>query len=1626
MPTTPNDQTIRSGGNAAASGMAFQANVAAHFSIGLLTERSIDPRLSLGDAKSTSVRCETEAPVDDILIETSRNGYVFIQAKTSLDLSTQLGSGLGSAVQQAVRLWIACSEGNGKRRWDRPLDQAKDRIVFAVGPTASDSVSGVLSAALERHRDSTSGDPTQAQQVALGRFSDLINSAWKNIAGREPSNFERDGLLRLIWILQFDFDGADQIASIEMLRHVVQNPSDAESTLQVLRQSFLKLMTARRGVDATALRSGLVDLGVRLGAPPSYMQDVQTLVAYSDRIRSHLESYEKTAVHQFEAKIKRRCTDAVLQAAEVESLLLVGEPGAGKSAVVSAAAASLRHDGRTVIELAVDRLPVATIDGLSRELELTNSLISVLRNWPGDEPAFLFIDALDATRGGQSEAVFRTLIAQVLELPAQRWRVIASIRSFDLRMGERFKELFAGKPPNENFADPSFGAVRHISVPQWDDDELRQIEEQIPPIKTAFDRGGARLRALAAVPFNTRLLADLLSSGVSAADFGDVTTQVGLLGLYWSKRVTQHGPAAELCLREAVGQMVVARGLRADRLAVAAINPTGFQSLLAESVLVTVADDRYVAFRHHILFDYAASRVYLDAAEADRTAQLLKSESALGLMLGPALVFGLQHVWATEPSTHRGFWKAVVRFVGDAECDPIIRSVAARVGCELPSIGADFDGLLTLLANDGQSAEAAKTILHLVGSLSVRAEDKNLFPVPAWCYFAEKLSGFIEQTAWPLRTLLFLLIGRQTDDRDFHSLGLAARRFLAFGLTQERGSALVNAAIGFVGDTFPTNREESKFLLQKLFEPERFDKHGHEDIPWLTRKVSQIADSDPDFVISTYAKVFAGTITDNGETSLGNSRILPLISNRRQDYEMAQWSLAEYFPTFLKKHPRAASIALIEAMKGYVDREHPVRDNARTLTFSVNGRNVQLIQDWSYIWASDPEQQHGDNALRLAVAFVQQMSVAPAADLVAMAHEFIERNSLGVLWSRLMLIGARRIDILGNLLWPYASQPELLKSPDTMKDSTDVVAAGYTLQTEAARAAFERKILGLTYPESGDPEDLRKYMLRRIFGVIGRGNLVTEDARDALTEVLARPDAEAANDRPFRTSGVTMSSPEDHWWLKEQGIDTESPANAKILQQTKALKEEFSGNKREFSTNDFSGTLDRLIGFLAQVDATDGVHDRVRSDALGVFGEALSTLVNSDEKAAVASESRIRQIIAQINRLAASESPEVRDDTEESFEKSAAWGSPAPRIDAAHLTLVMSRASSSAFEALRGTILALLEDAHPAVRMAIATHINAIWDTDRPFMWKLADRVVSNERNGEVLRFFANGVLGRLVWVAPADVERLVLALQQVADGGRKGLAEEIGGLIGLLWIGSGRENARIAIQGWLSDINANQEFIEHAVSMLRGNVIAGYDKPEERATEVRLRSHQLASWVVDSAGDQFKAYVALTEHTPEDQSRATACAKVINHVGNQFYFSSGAFRHGNNDGEAGLRNQEQKRLFLSEVGPILGKIGEVATPGTLHYLIELFEFLIPADPPKMFDMVADALLGAGRAHGYQFESLGADRVVEIVGRFLADNRNIFEDEARRRKLIECLDAFIEAGWPSARRLLYRLPELLQ
>ena len=350
----------------------------------------------------------------------------------------------------------------------------------------------------------------------------------------------------------------------------------------------------------------------------------------------------------------------------------------------------------------------------------------------------------------------------------------------------------------------AFRDVRHIQIPHWTPEELRNCSSCAPEIATAIESGGKPLYDLALVPFNTRLLADLISGGLPAEDFGEIGSQVGLLQLYWRRRVAQHGTAAEQCLRRVVSEMVGGRALKANRLNAAGSEPTVFDTLLRENVLVLLPGERHVAFRHHILFDYAASRVHLDPDDISKPPQLCSRAKRSRLDARPRSGVRLAKSVDRQRRRPTFFWSAVVRIAGATKSDPIARSVAARAACEFPATADDMKGLSTALRGPKDRRDPAIVAFgHIVGALAIRLEDKTDFVPEPWCYLAAEAHQIVADAVWPLRTLLFLLTSREHTPECHNQLGTAARGLLQFALDHPAlPSHLTVGAIGFVADTY--------------------------------------------------------------------------------------------------------------------------------------------------------------------------------------------------------------------------------------------------------------------------------------------------------------------------------------------------------------------------------------------------------------------------------------------------------------------------------------------------------------------------------------------------------------------------------------------------------------------------------------------------------------------------------------------------------------------------------------------------------------------------------------------------------------------------------------------------------
>ncbi len=294
------------GGNATAAGVTFQGAVGALFAATAVADRPLDARFGIGAVRIKELRFEAEAPLDDIMIATDADGYVFTQVKTSLTLAKKLDSELGKTAEQIVRQWIACSGGDGSLAWNRPVVAGRDSFLIAVGPGATGTVAKDLAQGLSRRRRKATDETTPAdEKKALETFTALLQLAWEEVVGSHATAEDIVRLLDFTAIVQFDTNGADRNVAVEILRSALLQPDDAPSAFDVLGSICEKHMAERTGADPQALRRDLEQKPIRLLAPPDYRADVEAFRAFSKTNQEYLAAFEVIHVDGKDVGLRR-------------------------------------------------------------------------------------------------------------------------------------------------------------------------------------------------------------------------------------------------------------------------------------------------------------------------------------------------------------------------------------------------------------------------------------------------------------------------------------------------------------------------------------------------------------------------------------------------------------------------------------------------------------------------------------------------------------------------------------------------------------------------------------------------------------------------------------------------------------------------------------------------------------------------------------------------------------------------------------------------------------------------------------------------------------------------------------------------------------------------------------------------------------------------------------------------------------------------------------------------------------------------------------------------------------------------------------------------------------------------
>ena len=166
-------------------------------------------------------------------------------------------------------------------------------------------------------------------------------------------------LLSLIWIQTLDVDAGerDEREAKNILRsNVVENTAQADLAWNRLVIVCRNTRGCRSGADRSRLQQQLLTPEIRINAPRSYRLDIQKLKQHSVTTLRALSDLSTIRVGERIVKVDRPSSAALRNAAEQQLIVVVGEPGAGKSGVLHDLVGAFISEYRDVVFLAVDRL----------------------------------------------------------------------------------------------------------------------------------------------------------------------------------------------------------------------------------------------------------------------------------------------------------------------------------------------------------------------------------------------------------------------------------------------------------------------------------------------------------------------------------------------------------------------------------------------------------------------------------------------------------------------------------------------------------------------------------------------------------------------------------------------------------------------------------------------------------------------------------------------------------------------------------------------------------------------------------------------------------------------------------------------------------------------------------------------------------------------------------------------------------------------------------------------------------------------------------------------------------------------------------------------------------------------
>lgn len=1312
--------------------------------------------------------------------------------------------------------------------------------------------------------------------------------------------------------------------------------------------------------------------------------------------------------------------------------LILGSPGAGKSYSLSRLTDSLIKDGIPAILIPVDRLGSATPDDIKSYLDITTSLLEKLKKEYNNSknPAVLILDGFDAARNLDIQANLLNLIKTLVSPSNESWNILVSVRSFDAKKSRDLVKLFPPRSTDQTLYRSSGIDCENFYIPPLTDDEVLSTKGDIVGLEKLYNDAFSELKVILRNPFNLWVLKKISEKNKTLDGLDKIASEVQLLDRFWEHYISSSSDseAKDVILSALTKEMVTGYSLsvRKDRHYQARVD-SSWKSLLSDEIIVlSELTGQRVSFSHNILFDYAVSLLVIDE-DINEVVNFLTQEPARALFLRPSLAYYYARLWFADKTQ---FWDSfsILLKADNQNLRIFARLVPASVAVKLFMISSDFDELDSLVKkNEEGYIEIVTRILQAYDFIGSQHDND-------WLIFLEKLSLSIRnEYLWNLAKLTSGILNRTNDKANYERCGEIGRNLLGW-IWKKRvesnsnknwldgiGSNLV---VSIVVKTFDSNPTESEKIIRDVLgviKEENFPIHY---MYRLTTEMSSVWRTSPSLVGDIYRIVFSYKELSQEATPMGTP-VMPMTSNRRQDFQMCHYHLVKKYPDFIEAAPIEAIKTGIDCLNTYVWQEHihnkMTAEESKTI-FKFRGRDSVIIRDFSYIW--DARSSYQDEQYKISDALFDyiEKNISNKKLIDDVLDIFSQKAVVAFWWKHLLSIGSIHPKLFAFSLYDLCLVEEIVDGADTEYEAVEFIGAAWPYFTDKQKHQFQAFLMAL----DSDDETKKKFIVllqEKVISKLSKDSL-TYDLAIKLKDQLLLQERTVGNRKPPPIT-VTSSHYTEDDYLKDQGTNLSDP-NIKILKTawnalSSSTKDLLNGTPTKVQVFDILSKSKVLFPLLSPIAITND------KTALTTAWRELTGAVEIVTRSELEFNSQNYSFVKKVLLKGAEIKNPWKDDFDDEKFTSAAH-SPYAKTEAAQALPWLARFGKDQ-EVLKA-ITELSNDPDPSVRYLVCREIWRMRGTYLEELWKLLDDKSKNEKNSVVLGSLAYS-LGNTFFKDHSKGEAILkqtyesLSKVSFSDEDIKGTLDII------LWLHL--ENKSTWATGVITTITQKPKENLDTLSIVIGDLL-GYllsKTLKEKPNLFQAAKQAILTAIPILWKDVGESYKALSDKSSKEEiENMKSLYQSIDNIVTRLYFAADVTSHRRKREERALSEENRKEFYL-EIKPILSLILEESKKSssptvfapTAHHFMELISGVLSYDVAGVLKMAAD-LLSVSESSSYNLDSMAMDEVVKLTEATLADHRSDLQNNENITNLLRLLDSFAKTGWSDALRLVWRLDEI--